>query len=93
MVRSNPGYIPYDYKYDMKKMSQRDLLIYDMLKTAIYSTIGQQREMFGSKGFKHGSFSHSYTRNDLSGRLKPAPPKMTFSGAKCQAMENRLSVT
>ena len=41
MVRSCPGYIPYDYKYNMQKMSERDKLIYEHLRTALHSTVGQ----------------------------------------------------
>ena len=54
MVMSCPGYIPYNYKYQMDKMSHRDRLIYEHLRTALHSTLGQQNEMF-TKGYDHGS--------------------------------------
>ena len=92
MVRSNPGYIPYNYKYDMKQMSERDLIIYEMLKTAMYSTHGQQREMFASGGMIHGSFSRSDS-NGFSYANMQAYTKKTFTGNKGIMTDNRLSMT
>ena len=42
MVKSCPGYIPYLHKYNPEKMNERDLLLYEMMRKALYSTQGQK---------------------------------------------------
>ena len=64
MVFSCPGYIPYNYKYDTTKMSDRDKLIYEHLRTALHSTMHQQKEMFAS-GYDRGTIKPSLSDNDL----------------------------
>ena len=76
----------------MKQMSERDLIIYDMLKTAMYSTQGQQREMYASGGMIHGSFSRSDS-NGFSYANMQAYTKKTFTGNKGNMTDNRLSMT
>jgi len=41
MVKSCPGYIPYNYRFKPEKMSHRDRLINEHLRTALHSTLNQ----------------------------------------------------
>ena len=38
MVWSSPGYVPNHHKYDTKKMTEHDQLIYENLKRVLHST-------------------------------------------------------
>ena len=64
MVFSCPGYIPINYKYDTTKMSQRDKMIYEHLRTALHSTMNQQKEMFAS-GYDRGTIKPTLSESDL----------------------------
>lgn len=59
MVKSGPGYIPYNYKYDKEKMSERDRLIYEHLNAALHTTANQLREMHEKDGYIRGTFDTS----------------------------------
>ncbi len=59
MVFSEPGYIPYDYKYERSKMLPRDAVLHQKLMAALHSTDKQKAEMFENGLFKRGSMIDS----------------------------------